>query len=328
MQCPICNGSLALRHEEKLVEFKKEEFKIFESYYQCLTCNEKIIDTEMGEANINQLYNQYREKHNLLFPEEITQLREKYGFNKSKMSLALGWGENTYSLFEKGAMPSESHNSILRLIEEPSQFLKLLTSRRDLFNQKEIEKYESNVKELEEKGNRIESWIDLVWPHQIKQDTGYVTPNFDKFIFMVVFFISKKPSYKTKLNKLLFYSDFCHYKMHGKGLSGSRYRAIEFGPVPSEYDAIYNWLYKKQLIDIKEQYEEFGVTETLTAKKEFEKKLFNDSELATMKFINEKFDGFSSRQIKEFSHNEKAWIENVSERKIISYQEYAFKLNI
>jgi len=94
----------------------------------------------------------------------------------------------------------------------------------------------------------LHDWIQFVWPQKIKSDTGFVKPNLDKFANMVIYFVIKEKPCKTKLNKLLFYSDFLHYKNHLKAISGSRYRAISLGPVPTEYDAIYDWMNNNNFI--------------------------------------------------------------------------------
>jgi len=38
----------------------------------------------------------------------------------------------------------------------------------------------------------------------------------------------------------MFYSDFLHFKKYGISISGLRYQAIEFGPVPVHYRTIYD----------------------------------------------------------------------------------------
>jgi hypothetical protein len=43
---------------------------------------------------------------------------------------------------------------------------------------------------------------------------------------------------KTKLNKLLFHSDFLHYKRYGRSITGDRYVKMPYGPVPSAALAI------------------------------------------------------------------------------------------
>lgn len=44
--------------------------------------------------------------------------------------------------------------------------------------------------------------------------------------------------YKTKLNKLLFYSDLTAYYLRGRGISGSHYVHLPFGPVPNTYENV------------------------------------------------------------------------------------------
>lgn len=46
--------------------------------------------------------------------------------------------------------------------------------------------------------------------------------------------------FPTKLNKLMFYCDFCHYREFGLSISGLTYRALNFGPVPDHYATIYD----------------------------------------------------------------------------------------
>lgn len=326
MECPICNGLTQLKSDkEREVKFRKENFKVFESFYECTNCKEKFVDEKLGDKNIEQVYNQYREKHNLMFPIEITELRKKYGLSKIKMSLVLGWGENTYSNYEKGAIPNESHNFLMKLIEDPSQFLKLIESKKDLFSKIEKEEFSRKIEKLSRPNIEID-WINYIWPKEIRSDTGYVKPDLGKFVHMVLFFLKDENLYKTKLNKLLFYSDFYFYKENVRAISGSRYRASDFGPVPSEYDAIYNWLMKKNIIKAKEEFNIYVVSESLSANLSFDKSLFNENELATLEYVKKKFKGFNATQMKEYSHKETAWKDNEKNKSIIDYQKYAFYL--
>lgn len=327
MDCPICDGKIIIKNEINDIEFRKEIYKVHETYYLCEDCGEKIVDTKMGERSTIQLYNQYREKHNLLFPSEITELRKRYGLSKTKMSLALGWGENTYGSYEKGAIPNESHNSLLSLIDESNQFIKLVKARQDIFSEHEMKDLEKRIEKFEKEKEELE-WIDYVWPNKILNDTGYIKPDLEKFTNIVLFFLNTEQVFKTKLNKLLFYTDFYHYKKYCIGITGSRYRAIPFGPVPSEYDAIYNWIYKNDYIVINENIENWKVTETFEINKEYDESIFNEDELNTLKTIYERFKDYNATELKDYSHKEKAWIENEKERKIINYQDYAFELSI
>lgn len=324
--CPLCNGPLSLiTGKPKDITFRKENFKVFESYYKCDSCGEELIDDTLGDKNIHQVYNQYREKYKILFPSEITSLRNKYGLTKNKMSLALGWGENTYSNYEKGAIPNESHNSILRLIEDPIQFLKLIEYREDLFSKSELKEIEK-IAEKQNNINTLSKWIEELWPKRVGSDTGYVKPNFEKFINIILFFASKEKPYKTKLNKLLFYVDFEFYKNYIQSITGCRYVAIKYGPVPNDYDAIYSWLFMKKYIDIKEHLEECGVTEKIANIREPDMDLFNEKEIQIIEKIYHKFKNYKPSEISKYSHKEIGWIENKDSNGIIDYQKYAIFL--
>lgn len=44
----------------------------------------------------------------------------------------------------------------------------------------------------------------------------------------------------TKMNKLLFYTDFLSYRERGIAMTGLSYRAISYGPVPENWDRAYS----------------------------------------------------------------------------------------
>lgn len=57
-----------------------------------------------------------------------------------------------------------------------------------------------------------------------------------KFLNAVLFFAKNtnpKQLGSTKLNKLLYYSDFLHFKRYGRPIIGDRYLKMPYGPVPS-----------------------------------------------------------------------------------------------
>ena len=60
--------------------------------------------------------------------------------------------------------------------------------------------------------------------------------NLDKFINATLFFVKEKVKKLgiTKLNKLLYYSDFEHYRLHGRSIIGDSYIRMPQGPVPEK----------------------------------------------------------------------------------------------
>ena len=112
-------------------------------------------------------------------------------------------------------------------------------------------------------------------------------------------------------------------------MSGVQYRAIPMGPVPNNFNSIFEYLANKDELDI--YYTNFadgGTGEQFkpNPNKTFDKELFNESELQILETVAERFKNTSTNEIIEISHKEKAWIDNIAEKKLIDYN-YSFELN-
>ena len=70
--------------------------------------------------------------------------------------------------------------------------------------------------------------------------TGYVSLSLVKIKAVMLYFINKMDEiYVTKMNKLLFYTDFLSYKRQGYGMTGLEYAALPYGPVPDQWGKVY-----------------------------------------------------------------------------------------
>ena len=330
MECIICDGKTKLTKEQREIEFKKQTYLVNYSFYKCLKCGETFTDTNLDEQNISQVYNQYREKYKILFPDEIVQIREKYGLSKRKISQILGWGDNTYGLYEKGAVPNESHSNLLEIIKEPNNFLEIVSKKVEIIiNKKVFSEFENKVNML----NKEKGWHDICISFnelEVNQFSGYAKPNFEKLAHMVIFFILQKNSYLTRLNKLLFYSDFISYKSFKKPISGWNYAAIDKGPVIDHYKIIFGMLEENDYINSVEDFvnQNNDVIEKLVSKKEFEKSIFSDNEMRTLKYVNAYFKKTKTEELISLSHKERGWLENFPSKSLISYQKYADELTV
>lgn len=137
-----------------------------------------------------------------------------------------------------------------------------------------------------------------------------------------------KNIFKVKMNKLLYYTDFLHFKRFGQSISGYMYQAIQMGPVPYRYDAIYDLLTYENYIDF--VFAEVNGTQVdkPVALKSFDKALFNPSELEVLDEIFKRFNKINTGELIELSHNEKGWIEENKSKGMISYQKYGYELSI
>ena len=106
MTSPFTGGVAMLLSEPSTLVYRKETFRYVHQFYECQDSHERFTTSELDEANLAQVTNQYRAKYGIPFPEEIKRIRQHYGLSASKMSEILGFGENQYRLYENGEMPN------------------------------------------------------------------------------------------------------------------------------------------------------------------------------------------------------------------------------
>lgn len=331
IECPYCDGTAVLHKEAKEIAYRKEVFKIIAHFYKCEKCGEEFTTTEADTISLVQVHNQYREKNNIPFPEEIAATRAKYGLPASRMSEILGLGANGYSNYENGEIPTPAYGNLITAVSEPQTFMNLFDKAKDHFSDNAFRKVKQKIIDLiqTEDENKL-LCTNLNVYNQPNNFTGYKKLFASKIANLVIYFIQhSKPDFndKLKINKQLFFADFTHYKNYGASITGISYRAIKYGPVPSNYDNIYAYLENEQLIS--SQFSKLpngGAREVFMAEADFDKKLFSEEEHETLSAITEKFANISTWDIVELSHKEKAWKELEANKELIGYQDYAFEL--
>ena len=333
MKSPITGKEMTLAKERRSLEFRKDEFDVIFHYYKCADSGENFTTTELDELNIDQVYNKYRAKYNIPFPDEITRIREKYGLSASKMSTLLGLGVNSYRQYEAGEMPSISNARLIQMVDDPKKFIDIVelcdlldTSTKTKYIQRAqliIEERKKNIFNLNLKNY-------LLGDHLADIYSGYRNPNFEKFTEMIVYFSELVQPFKTKMNKLLFFADFLMFKQSCFSISGVRYQAIDMGPVPINFQSIFEYLANNNEIDVCNiQFPKGYTGEQFKARKDrpFNPKLFSEAELKVLTTIYTKFKSTSTNDIIKLSHLEEAWRENEKHKALISY-ECAFNLTV
>lgn len=333
MKSPITGKEMTLQIEKSILVFRKEEFEYNHKSYFCEDSGESFTTTELDEFNLNQVYNQYRDKHNVPFAEEIREFREKYSFSYADITKILGLGVNSYSNYEKGEVPSLANAALLKAIINSVGTLKGLIKSNNEISESQREKFLRNIAKVRkevELNKRKQELIDYVFDYNFLPDnfSGYKKPNFDKLVEMVVYFTEKVRVTPTKMNKLLFYSDFLHYKLNGVSISGTRYFAHTHGPVPKKFRTLFDYLSDQQIVDlISVQYPSGLVGEEFIKipSKTFKSSLFDKVEIDILDEIISKFKKYNAQEIRELSHEEKGWIDNEKSKGLIDYN-YSFEL--
>lgn len=329
MTSPFTGGEAILVKEPRDYDFRGSKFHIIHHHYQCVDTGEAYTDAQLDNLNLNQVFNQYREKEGIPFPDEITIYRKQYDLPATKMSQLLGFGVNMYGKYESGEMPNISNGRMINICKDPEFFRNyFMNSTSHQFTQKEKESILKKIeKAIDYKRDNIKYEFEkyaALGDTERGVYTGFVAPSLEKARQMVVYFASICNPFTTKMNKLLYFSDFLNYKRTGYSISGMTYQAITWGPVPERYDGLYG-----NVSDIVERVVEFYSDdvsgERLKTNYEFDNSLFTEEELKSMEKVANRFKNMTTRDIILISHDETAWIENKVKEDFISYQ-YAFDL--
>lgn len=332
MKSPFTGKEMLLSKEKRTISFRKENFPVVFHFYKCEATQEQFTTTALDELNINQVYNQYRDKFNIPFPDEIIKIRAQYDIPASKMSAILGFGTHSYRQYEAGEMPNTSNARLIQMAGDPNKFVEMI-QLWDSTDEKIKAKYLKTTQHLIEEQNRNSFNVNLkdylLGKHLADIYSGYRNPNFEKFAEMVVYFSDTVQPYKTKMNKLLFYSDFLMFKQSCFSISGVRYNAINMGPVPHNFNSIFEYLANQDVIDVcYTKFPDGNTGEQFQARKDrpFNASLFSEYELDVLNKVSSAFQTTSTNDIIELSHLEAAWQKNEQNKSIISY-EYAFELS-
>jgi DNA-binding transcriptional regulator YiaG len=329
MKSPFTGGEATLQKEARTMEFRKESFPVLFQYYLCKDTGEQFTDDMLDEVNTNQVYNQYRAKYGIPFPDEIMAVREQYGLSANKMADILGLGINVYRNYESGEVPSVSNGRLIQMIKDPKEFRQLIDYSKNEFSQEDLEKINRKINHALEGWNELDNFSEVLMLGEKRPGlfNGYRITNMDKINNMILFFAEKIKPYKTKMNKLLFYADFYHFRMTCYSISGLSYKAIQKGPVPKNYDWIFDNSMERKFVTIRLQdFGEYMREQFLsTGQVAFDERLFLPSELKAMNEIAACFARDTVNEIVKKSHEENAWIKNVSEFQMINYNE-AFDL--
>ena len=331
MKSPITGNDMVLEKEPRTMVFRKKEYTVSYHYYLCPDSNEQFTSEHLDEINLMQVYNQYRVEHKLPFPEEIKALRESYALSATKMAEVLGFGVNTYRNYEQGEVPNESNARLIQVAQDPEEFEKIITLS-GVLSGSQLERLKGRIHHLKVERAK-EQCIDLerylmgeLLPDEF---SGYKRPSLERLVEALVFFAQRLSPWKTKLNKLLFYSDFLHFKEYGVSLTGSRYCAIQLGPVPENYQSIFEYAARRGIVKVEEiSFNNGGVGEkfSIGEDREFNSDLFEERGLQTMERVCKQFEALKTQEIIDISHREPAWIDNHSEHAQISYLKYGFDL--
>jgi putative zinc finger/helix-turn-helix YgiT family protein len=329
LSCPVCDGTDKLKKIKGIqkIPVRGDIISVEAEYYKCAGCGEKFLVPALQNDPFEKAYRLYRQKNRMLQPEEIRDFRRRYNITQGELANLLGLGGATISRYETGKIQDESHDTLLRLALDPENLYKLVSGSSGIFTDEKKRKILAAIRESAEQGNNmLEQFVIMNFQDYAADEySGFKKFDRDKFRNAFLYFCAGAGEFKTKLNKLLFYSDFQHFKEYTNSITGAQYAHIPFGPAPNNFDLYYSVLIHRGVIGVEEvEYRnsksaKYGFTgERYMAKERPDLNVFSASELRVLALIKENFKDFSASEISDLSHKERAYLDTI-DGKVISY---------
>ena len=332
--CPYCRKEVDYKIEKRDVkEFRGIEINTYENVAVCKECHQDLYVNEIEEKNNKRIYELYREKANIIKPQDIVNLREKYDISQRELTAILGFGKMTINRYERGGVPTKSQSDYIKLlIDNDSKFIEKVKEayKNGSINEKTYKKIVSTNLENEISKDDIQDMYRRVINNSLDLKpsifNGYKSFDLD-LVENIISYISSKVSNLTitSLNKYLWFIDILSFNQRGVSITGLTYQKQQYGPT------IIDQRYKEiSLLDdkyIRNDYEDENGTRTIiTSNKNFDLSKLKESEIEIINKIIKLLKNKNVTDISNMSHEEEGW-KKTKKFDEISF-EYAMNLNI
>lgn len=254
---------------------KGKEYHFTGKEAHCTDCGALVYVPEINDYNLKALYDEYRTANGIISLEHILEIPQKYAIGKRPLSSLLGWGENTFTRYCEGDMPTKQYSAILtRIHDDPKYYFEILEAGKK--NLKTMSTYEKSKKAVTTllgltDDSSEETKISSAVKYLLNQ-CGDITPlALQKSLYYIQGF------YNAFYNAFIFSED-CEAWIHGPV-----YRDIYFR-------------YRDYHFDVISPYEDFD-SSILTTE---EKAIFD----SVIKYLC----CYSGKVLEHFTHNETPWL--------------------
>jgi len=319
LYCPTCDEDRDFQREirPETHKVRGEQVSADIPSYVCPVCGDTQPDPDHDPMVL--LYDEYRRRHHLLTPQEIRRIREQYGLSHEAFANLLGMSPASLYRYEGGALQSAVHDNLIRACDDPREMNAIVSRHGGRLTNLQKQRYWEAVARLPQP-IQTTTWSEQ-WG-QPNEYNGQRLLSYARFAAMVRCLCDVSGGiFTTKLNKLTFYADFLAFKKLGRSISGSPYRAIQYGPVPSDFGALVERLVQDDFVAAEEvEFERCSGTRYTAGPNQpsLDDPLSAD-ELKIIQAVARQFHHATAGEICERSHREAAWI-HTPQKKLISYR--------
>lgn len=194
----------------------------------CTACGSELFIPEFSDFNLRSLYDVFRKENGLISLKQIREIPEKYAIGKRPLSLLLGWGEQTFSRYADGDIPTKQYSdTLLRIYNEPAFYSELLEANKgNLKSTLAYEKSRRAVSMLLSADISVNSKIDNIIQYLLCQCEDITPLALQKALYYIQGFYFA--FYKTFL-----FPEDCQAWVHGPVYRNIylRYRDYRFDPI-------------------------------------------------------------------------------------------------
>lgn len=320
----MCNVSKRCPHndthiikKDETYDVKGEPVAVEAKVRVCKKCNEEIFDMKLDTENLKQAYQKYKKAHGLLLAEDIVRIRNRYKLGQRTFAKLIGCTQATLVRYEKGTIQNDTHNRLINLMDNPENL-------RETYGKIQSELSESECRKIElalaQNRNKVAPYYRIFQDKEKGNPTeysGFQRFNFQKLKNIIIYYAqNQKKLYKTKLMKLLWYTDALNFSRSTKSISGLTYIHLNFGPVPEDRNELLGLLEKMDVIRIEEDTSTSYVGERIETDAQFDASIFSEKELGVLQEINKKFDDSSSTDLVRLSHEEDAYLKTSPQERL------------
>ncbi len=249
------------------------EYKYNGKEVRCVDCGNLVYVPEINDYNLKALYDEYRLLNGIIPLEHILEIPQKYSIGKRPLSLLLGWGEQTFSRYCDGDMPTKQYSEILnKIYNDPRYYLELLENGKASL--KSVSAYDKSKAAVEAliKGNEAESSKIMNAAKYLLNKCEDITP--------------------LALQKALYYIQGFYSAFYNSFIFTEKCEAWVHGPV-------YRNVYLK--------YKEYRF-DPINFREEFDGSVLTVQEKAIFDSVIKYFCCYSGKVLERFTHNEAPWI--------------------
>lgn len=134
--CRTMNGTKVISKKQTF-NVKGRKITLITPVRICNKCGEEIFDEDLDSKTLQLFYNEYRRLENLLMPEEIKVIRNKYRLSQASFAKFLGLEEKDIARYEDGAIQTVCHDNLIRLMDSVDAFSILWEERKNHITAKE-----------------------------------------------------------------------------------------------------------------------------------------------------------------------------------------------